>query len=504
MIALKLNNIDISSLIQWQSLSANQQLTSQVDTASFTYRKTDNKELIPATSDEIEIFDGDDKIFGGMIVSIAEQSDMSEGQVYSVTCQDYSYEFDSLLVAKSFTDKNGGEIIQELFAEYATEFDVSDVICNYPITRIVFNQIKLSECLERLSKIMDYEWYVDPNKKLFFFQRFSQEAPFELTDTNGNYVYKSLQRTIDGSLVSNQVKIRGGLGVESNLFEDIITVSGDDTKTFKLPYKFASLVEDNLIWLNTGGGYTQLDVGIDNVDSFDDYDVLYNYQMDMIRFENSLNDGDLIKFQGYKKFPVMAIASDEDSINTFGLREKLIRDSTIEDTVMARKRAMIELEIYKDNISDCNFRTYTKGLRTGMRLKVASDIRGISELDFIIDKISFRTRTPDEFEYNIHCSTARKYGLVEFLRNLFRGVVPDNFKEDEKEVAEIIKTDNQTINIEETIEAVSPKVDEEDVTIEETINNYDFEPDWVLADYIPQTPDDPKRNGLLSRTMTLY
>lgn len=496
MIRIEINNVDKSSLINWQSVSVSQNLTSQIDTAQFQYRKTNNKDLVPQSNDDVKIYDGDECIFGGRIVKVDSKADIAEGELYNINCSDYSYEFNGILVAKSYEDMSGKEIIDALFTEFAPDFNTDNVICDYPITRIVFNQIKLSECLERLSKIADYEWYVSPDKKIYFFQRFSNDAPFNLTDTNGNYIYKTLQSTIDSSLIANQVKVRGGMGVETSIFTDGITVIGDETKTFKLPYKFQNLS----ILLND----IEQDVGIDNINDFTDYDVLYNYQMDTIRFENSLNDADIITFSGNKKFPVMAIASDDDSISMFGLREKLVRDSTIEDTITARQRAMIELDTYKNNISSCQFDTRTNGLRTGMRISITSNIRNLSEFDFIIDKITFKTDSPSSFKYSVSCSTARKYGMVEFLRALFRGTTPDHFKEDEKEVAEIIKTDNQKINIIEEIEAVSPKLDEQSVEITEQIDQFDFEPTWVLANYIPTSPDDTKRNGLLDRTMKLY
>lgn len=497
MITVKINNIDRSSLINWRSLKVMKKLTSEVDELSFEILKQKDS-YIPEIADEIEVYEGGNKIFGGKIVNIEEDLKEIEGGYFKIEAQDYSYDLAGKLVAKSYTNQTGKEIIEDLISEFSPSFTTTNVVCPENIAKIVFNQVPINDCLTRLSKIVGYEWYVDANKDIHFFKRFSLVAPFNLTDTNGNYVYRTLKRNIDGTQIVNQVKVRGGMGTETNLYEDVITVKGDDTMAFVLPYKFAGLS----VWLDTGGGYVEQTVGIDNIDDFTSHDVLYNYQMDSIRFETALADGDLIKFSGYKKYPVMAIVSDDSSIGAIGLREKLILDNTIENQDTARERAFLELELSKDKITDCDFKTYQSGLETGMRISLSSDKRDIEEMDYIITKIVFLTRTPEEFEYQIKVSTARKMGLTEFLKELARR--GDSYKEDDNEVAEIIKTDMSNFQIEESIEAIGANENSEELEIDELIQDSEEEPTWVLSPYTPTSINDTKRAGRLNRSMKLY
>lgn len=496
MIKVDINNIDKSSIIDWRSLSIQKELTNLVDTCSFSILKNKDSYL-PEIADEIEIYNDTEKIFGGYITEISEDLNQVEGGYAKIHCQDYTYGLSGILVADSYTGETAKDIIDDLVSEYVSDFTTTNVVAPTTIAKIVFNQVSVADCLTRISKIIGYEWYVDVNKDIHFFQRFSLSAPFNLTDTGGNYIYKTLKRTIDGTQIANQIKVRGGTGTETALFDDTITVKGNETLTFKLPYKFADLQ----VWVDSGAGLVEQTVGIDNIHDFTSHDVLYNYQLDSIRFENTLNDGDEVKFAGYKKYPVMAIVSDDASINLIGLRERLVVDNTLENATTARERAFLELELAKDAITDCSFRTYESGLECGMTITVGSEKREVDELDFIINKIRFQTRTPEEFEYTVDCSTARKMGLTQFLKELAtRG---DSFREDDSEVAEQIKTDWQEFQIEEEIESIGASEVFEDLEIEEDSLLTETEPLWVLAPYHPTSLSDTKRAGQLSNSFKL-
>jgi len=197
----------------------------------------------------------------------------------------------------------------------------------------------------------------------------------------------------------------------------------------------------------------------------------------------------------------MAILSDDASIALIGLREKYIVDNSLTDAQTTRERASLELDLSKDSITDCSFSTYQTGLETGMRITIGSDLRGVSELDFIINKVVFKTRTPEDFEYAITCSTARKMGLTEFLKELsMRG---DVFEEEDTAVAEIIKTAREDLEIDETIEKIGAYEINEELEIDELVQDSSVEPIWVLAEYIPTNINDPKRMGRLSTSFKL-
>lgn len=670
-IVVKINSVDETDNVVWDSLSINQQLTSQVDSASFSYRKYGSKSLVFAISDVVQIYDDSVLIFAGTVININEStSETTQGLLYNIECVDYTYQLDSILVSSAYESMKTRDIIADMVNEYVNEdtllddcevttnwvvsqdainlatstdsirgdkcfefdldvsvvannradlrasglsFDITDEVANdgcfllwfykptgldnlslvqlyvgstlwsdyitiavstdykgdtivdgwnllkfdlanknvagspnyasivgfifritygagqtdvtgikydelricptdSPFTtanvidateldKIVFNQIPFSEAMMKLTDVLKFEWYPDYIKDIHFFSKFTNPAPYDLTDTSGNYIYQSIERVVDGTQITNQVKVRGGV-YDGASFTDYITVVGSDTLSFNLPYKFSNLEVE----LDIGAGYVAQTVGIDFIDKFvgegGTATVLYNYQQKTIRFETALADADSIKFTGLPKIPVLAIASDASSIATYGLREKIIRDTSIEDLGIARKRAKAEVLTYKDPVGDVTFRTYTAGLRTGQVINYTSTQRGIN-VDYIINNLTITADTPNALLYTAEIVTTRKYGLIEYLRKLSQS----DLSIDESEVAEIIKVDAETVTITESITKVTPVADDETVSITESIEEdplgADTEPFWVLGGHYSEDPDMLARYRLDEKTGTI-
>lgn len=343
MITIELNSVDISDQVKFDSVQVDSVLTNEVDTAQFDIRRYGARTINPVFNDDVVIYDGADKIFAGKVNSVDNNAEAGLGAYLTIRCTDHTMEFDRLLASRTYEDTTVHDIIDDLVSSYAPSFTINNVSSNFIIPKIVFNQVPLSQCLRRLADIMRYDWYIDPDKDIHFFERNTNTAPFDLTDTSGNFVYKTLSRSSDGTQIVNRVKVRGG-EYDGDTYTDVITVKGSDSKSFKLPYKFSNLT----IELDTGGGYVSKTVGIDFIDDFTTKDVLYNFQDQSFRFETARGDGNKIRFSGNPKVPVLAIAEDSPSVIAYGAIEKLIRDDTIESNNVARKRASAELLAFAD------------------------------------------------------------------------------------------------------------------------------------------------------------
>ncbi len=171
---------------------------------------------------------------------------------------------------------------------------------------------------------------------------------------------------------------------------------------------------------------------------------------------------------------------------------------------VARKRALAEVDTYKDAINQASFETYTAGLRTGMVINLSSARRSAT-VDFIISKVSFTARTLTDFSYSIELVTTRQFGLIELLQQL---LLPDPMQADDAEVAETIRTDTAEVTVAELISVVTPYQDFVTVTVGESILNDPLgagvAPTWVLADYTPTSQTDTKRMGRLDYSLTVY
>jgi hypothetical protein len=500
MITIEVNSNDITDLVVFPSLSVKQNLTNQADTASFTVRKFGSRTFVPQFNDDIGIFDGSTKIFGGTVLQVVETVESGGGGVvFAVTCADYTYEMDKQLASRVYENETIADIISDLVTSYAPGFTSNNVASDFVIEKIVFNQVPISQCLKRLADIIRYDWYVDETKDIHFFAKETKAAPFDLTDTNGNYIYKSLTRTLDGSQVVNRVKVRGG-EYNGASYTDTITVSGNASKSFKLPYRFANLQ----IELDTGSGFAAQDVGVDFIDDFTSKDVLYNFQEQMIRFDIALSAGNKIRFTGNPKIRVLGVAEDPDSIALYGKIEKLIRDDSIQSNTIARRRAQAELYAYSQTQIDARFNTYTAGLRAGMLITVQSDLRGNTD-SLIIKAISFKPRTPNEYVYSVECISTKRFDLIDLLQKILE---PNPLSTDEVETAEEAFTDTQEITITDEYEMVAAFDDQQAITLTE---NYILNPlgagvnaEYVLAPYTPTSQTDTKRAGRLNISLVVY
>jgi len=258
-----------------------------------------------------------------------------------------------------------------------------------------------------------------------------------------------------------------------------------------------------VVRIDTGSGWVAQNVGVDFINDFTTDDILYNYQESSIRFENPLIDGDRIEFSGNRKIPVIAQAEDPVSIAQFGIRSKLIRDNSIEDLSLARKRAQAELVRFKDGLTDISFTTRDAGLNVGMTMSVLNTERGI-DADYIIQRLTFTTIDPNTFNYRIQLVNTRSQKFQELLAKLL-----DPQLNDETEVSQVLKADIQTVAVSEVIQSVSPVTNDDTVSIAETIWNDPLgagvEPTWVLGYYVPNPyPTDTKRQGFLGISMKLY
>lgn len=498
-IVVNINSIDRTNLIVQDSLSVQQNLTSQVDTATFSYRKYGSRSYSPAISDLVEIIDNGTKIFSGKIQQLSEGVESIEGVRYQVKCVDHTDDLINTMFSKVYTSDTVENIIADIMSTFMSGFTTTNVTCNVAIDKIVFNQVSVFKALKRLSDIVRYQWYVDENKDINFFPKFTNSAPYNLTDSSGNFVYDSLKRNIDGSQIINRVIVRGGV-YNGSAFTDVITVNGNDTERFQLPNKIGNLT----IRVDTGSGYVAKTIGIEFIDDFTSVDVLYNYNDQSFRFNSPLSDGDKIEVGGNPKVRVLAISEDSVSQATYGVRSKIIRDNTIEDLNVARQRASAEIDAFKDEVSTAKFQTYTAGLRAGMVININSSERG-SNLDYIIKTVGFKFHTNDKFRYDITVVTTEEYGLIELLQKLLE---PDPTQADENEVAENIETNIDTLTITELITNVTPETDINTLTITEDLQDNPLgantEPQYVLAPYFPSSHSDTKRVGYLDNSLQVY
>lgn len=486
------NTTDRTNYVSWPSFRKEDILNSQVDTLSFQTKKYGSKTWKPAVGDEIEVLDGSDKIFAGIIAQV-EESIEAKLLKYQVKCKDWTHYLDRQLVAEKYENMTVNQIIADINTNYLTGFTIANVNCGLTVVSITFNRLPVSKCLQLLAEQVNYNWYVDYNKDIHFFSKNSEAAPFNLTDGNGKYIFNSLEITDDLSQIKNRVLIRGGEMVGGSRTENH---QGDGAKkTFALGHKFAAKPTVKV------GGVTKT-VGIDFLDQDAGFDCLWNYNEKYIRFVSAPANATAIEVINEPYIPIIVQVQDDASIAQYGVYEFAKTDKTIKTKDEAKQYGLSQIEAYAAKIQEGSFQTYESGLRSGQIINIQSDIRGINE-NFLIQRVGLRMRGPSDGEWTVKLATLRTMGIIEFLQKLLLAqnkqiVVAEN------EVLEKYYMDNQTVGVVEEISLHTKIQDEQAVQVTELIRKDPWTPEWVLAPYFPVSDADNKREMLLDISSFVY
>lgn len=416
MLTVTINGTDHTNKLIANSLTITDQLNQSVDTASFVLQRiTDTgKTFKPELTQEVIITDGATRIFAGLIIDIAESVDSTREIRYDVKCKDYTHLLDGKLVVEKFTDTSVEDIIDFLVTTYAPSgFTTTNVSCPIVAKTVVFNRISFSACLEKLSKLTGYQWYVDYYKNIYFFERNSIASPFNLADDNDSYIFDSLTLSSDISQLRNRVYIRGG-EVQGSPRTEYFSWDGTK-KTFPLANKFATIPTVTVNGTPATGG-------LDYINDEASFDFLWSFQEKYIKFSTaftSANGTNNVVVNGTPLFPLQVQVDDPVSISQYGTYEFSKKDLTIKSKEEAVKVAQSELIAYSNGLDEGGFDTYVAGLRSGQIINIQSDIRGINER-YLIQKVTFKQLTTVTGVYKISLASLRTTSIIDLLINLLR------------------------------------------------------------------------------------
>lgn len=425
-VVLNIDGTDRSSQVKFDSLKRRNRINDLSDELSFSLIKSPSKTYVPSVNEEVVLTIGGTKEFGGVIVRIKSSVMGKDLMKYDVKCKDYSQYLGRQLVTENYTSTTIDAIISDLVSNYTSGFTTTNVDANVDVESISFNRLTVTQCIEKLSRRSGYSWYVDYDKDIHFFSKSTELAPFSLSDTAGNHVYKSLAFEDDISQLRNTILVQGGekLGASRTITRDGADVSTEGV--LDLQYKFSSkpTVEVNSVAQT---------VGLDFIDDDASYDVMWDFNQKYLRFTsgNIPTGGDTIEVSGTPLFPIVVNVPDETSIAEYGVYEHAITEDTIRSDDEAIERALSEITAYGDSIVEGSFRTYRSGLRAGQVLNIQDTFRGINE-NVLIQGVDLESITPDgsRLTHLVTFATLRTMGVIQFLQ---RQLIDDKITEGELE-----------------------------------------------------------------------
>lgn len=410
-LVLKINAIDRSNHVKWDTLQKVEVLTKEVDRMEFQILKTPSK-TIPDIGEEVTLEEGAVKIFGGVIV---ERNEVNRGGLllgYEIRCKDYSQFLDRKVVTKSYATQTARAIVLDIISTFTSGFTTANVAGTTPTVKsIKFNYEQVTRCLSQLADQIAWDWYIDYDKDIHFFDEETSLAPFNLDDTSGNFEWKTLEINKNLLQLKNAVYVRGGEYKKTIAEADAIDkyVAGTGQKTFPLAYKY-----DNVTVKKNGVVQT---VGTDQQTDPSTVNVLYNFNEKFITFSNALASGDAVTVYGDAFIPIIALVRDQISIATYGEYQAALVDKSIESVSEAQTRAKAELKKYSQTVFESKFKTTKTGLRVGQKITLNSTLRNINK-EFKINRIVGKARGSGEMEYEVSLIASGQITFTDIMVNL--------------------------------------------------------------------------------------
>lgn len=409
-ITFLINGVDKTTSIDWESIRKNENASKKSDTLEFLVKNYGTKTYQPAINDVVRLSDGATKVFEGLVVEAQEQI-QGLAKYFSVTCKDYTHTLDRQLVSRAYTNQTAAAIISDLISTFTTGFTTTNVVAPVIIEHITFNYLTVSQCLEKLTRMLNgFAWKVDYDKDIHFFSTVLNPAPFNLTDTSQNYLFGTLDVKQDTHQLRNDVFIRGGNIVSASARTEYF--NGDGTRLiFALGLKFN---EEPTVKI---AGVTKT-VGIENLDPAGSHDCYWDFNQKTIRFEVAPTAGtNNVTAEGTYFYPLIFRKQNNASILTYGTFQYLIIDKTIVSTEAASQRADVELAQYSTPTYSGSFITTTSGLEAGQQITITSTIRNISQT-YTIQSIETRLKTPTSFQYRVKIESYVSVGIDDVLKKL--------------------------------------------------------------------------------------
>lgn len=422
MIGVTIDGVDRTDSVDFNSITIDSALTRRRTTASFQVTTHSGRTYTPRVGNEVIIDDAGTTIFGGVITEIVSQPSAYAIIHHKIKCQDYSRLLDRKLVPDIYEEQTVNDIVSDMKTKYfPSGFTTNNVSCPVNINYVAFNYKQLWLCLEHLAEVAGYELYVDKDKDVHFMARDAMIAPFELNDDDGSYIYNSLVIRQDNTQVRNVITVRGGDYLAPQTTVEMIvdpTLHAYDTK-----YRFSDIAVSVTADLKS--------VGIENIHTYDNFDVLYSFPERRIVFQEGKQPTDTlgtIKVSGKPNLPVIIKYRSQPHIDAMksveggsGVYEYLVKDNSLDTKEGAKQRARAEVDAYANTLSEAEFETYQSGLAVGQRITVNSASRGIVGEEFFINKINIRPRTNDsQFVYRVSLITTRTFDLIDVLQKLIQ------------------------------------------------------------------------------------
>ncbi len=340
----------------------------------------------------VSIFDTDAiQIFGGFIANPEPRRIAPAGGLYhDIQCMDNHYLADKRRIAKSYTNKTCGFIVDDIYDDYLAPegVGIGSIEAGPTLLEAIFNYVRASDAYDALAEKAGKIWYIDEAKDLYFVDRDVTAAPWNLTDNDRNKLKGSMRMPSGNSLYRNRQYVRGGrdiTGVQTETF----TADGDMVAfTVGYPINAVPTVKED-------GGAAK-DMGIKGIDEAKDY--YWSKGDPVVVAENAPANGVVVTIEYEGQYDVLILVTNKgertaqktiEGNTTTGFVDDIADETKLDDKDAMFDSGKAKLAKYGVNSRRLHYQTVRTGLRPGQLQTVTDPTFGLVAEEMLIEAVTF-------------------------------------------------------------------------------------------------------------------
>ncbi len=350
------------------------------------------------------ISDDSGVLFSGVIDYPEEVPMAPDGGLYhTINCIDWNYLADKRLVVKAFVAGRTLEyIVEEILTDYLVAEGVTEGLIETGPTLgvVIFNYVSVTEAFNALQELTGYVWRIDNDKKLYFVDRSTYSATWNLD----NVVYRPIKGTAhlsdENPFYRNTQYVKGGKGLTVEQTEVFI---GDGTlQSFALGYPPA-LVPTSITDSVLGAGT----IGIKGIDTGKDY--YWSKGDPVILTAVAPVATRTLTVVYYGQYPLISLAKDHSQVlavaaldGTSGIVETIVTEAQHETSASQNASAKAKITTFAKDAQKFTYEVTDGGLLPGQLQEVTYAPFGLSATEMLIESINI-TAVGEDVRYLVTC-----------------------------------------------------------------------------------------------------
>lgn len=406
---IKINTLSIDNRIEQRSIS---RFVVYDDAGNLTFPK----------GTPVEIYDASMNLVFGGFVNKPERVSLwpDSGMLHSILCSDNHYLADKILVVESYpSGTTAGAIIQDLFNKYLTYegIMVGQIQTGPTLAEAIFNHISLSDAFDAIKEASGtYTWYISADKKLYFVDRSTRSAAWNLDGSTYKPLDGSVKLATGNEQLRNVQYVWGGTALTDSRVQNF---TGDGSeKIFVLDFPLA---EEPTITENT----VAATVGMKGID--DDCDYYWSKGDPIIYAAVAPGSGVDVEITYKGQYPFIGAYMDSEDISSravlessSGRVEDIVREAQNETREAARQSASAKITQYCQDAEKFVYSTYDTGLEVGTLQGITFSPFSFSNHEMLIEAIKI-SMSGNDMRYDVSCVTGPVIGdWTKFFARLLR------------------------------------------------------------------------------------